>query len=66
MPEGSEVLSVEFKVNLLRPAVGDSFVARARAVKSGKTLTVCQADVFVVTASEEKLIAIMTATIIRQ
>lgn len=66
MPEGSEVLSVEFKVNLLRPAVGDSFVARARAVKSGKTLTVCQSDVFAVTASEEKLIAIMTATIIRQ
>lgn len=66
MPEGSEVLSVEFKVNLLRPAVGDSFIARARAIKPGKTLTVCQADVFAVTASEEKLIAVMTATIIRQ
>lgn len=66
MPEGAEVLSVEFKVNLLRPAVGDSFVARARAIKPGKTLTVCQADVYATSAAGEKLIAVMTATIIRQ
>lgn len=66
MPEGSEVLAVEFKVNLLRPGVGDHFIARARVIKPGKTLTVCQADVFAVAASEEKLIAVMTATVIRQ
>src|SRR5262245_42969793 len=35
MPEGSEVLSVEFKVNLLAPATGSRFVARARVVRSG-------------------------------
>jgi uncharacterized protein (TIGR00369 family) len=66
MPEGSEVLSVEFKVNLLRPAVGSSFITRARVIKPGKTLTVCQADVFAITAAGEKLIAVMTSTIIRR
>src|SRR6478672_7495621 len=46
MPPNSEVLSVEFKVNLLRPAKGETFSAVAEVVKSGKTLTVVRADVF--------------------
>ena len=46
MPAGSEVLSVEFKVNFLRPAKGVTFVARAEVIKPGKTLTVVRADVF--------------------
>src|SRR6267143_3977726 len=46
MPAGSEVLSVEFKVNLLRPAQGETFVARAEVIKSGRTLSVTRADVF--------------------
>src|SRR4029453_11915498 len=37
MPPESEVLSVEFKVNLLRPAKGELFVARAEVIKPGKT-----------------------------
>ncbi len=66
MPEGSEVLSVEFKVNLLRPAVGSAFIARARVLKPGNTLTVVQADVFATTAEGEKQVATMLATIIRK
>src|SRR5215211_7941997 len=46
MPPNSEVLSVEFKVNLLRPAKGAVFLAVAEVVKSGRTLTVVRADVF--------------------
>src|SRR5215204_5026308 len=46
MPAGSRVLSVEFKVNLLRPASGEQFLARAEVIKPGKTLTVVRADVF--------------------
>jgi uncharacterized protein (TIGR00369 family) len=65
MPEGSEVLSVEFKVNLLRPAAGTRFIARARVIKPGKTLTIAQADVFAVTAEGEKQVATMLATMIR-
>src|SRR6266498_4605412 len=50
MPAGSEVLSVEFKVNLLRPAQGETFVARAEVIKAGRTLTVVRADVFGIAA----------------
>jgi uncharacterized protein (TIGR00369 family) len=63
-PTKAKVLSVEFKVNLLSPAVGDMFVARARVKRSGKTLCVCTADAFAVKGEEEKLIATMLATII--
>ena len=62
-PEKAEVLSVEFKVNLLAPAVGDSFVARAQVKRAGKTLTVCTADAFALNQGNEKLVATMQATI---
>ena len=62
MPAGSEVLSVEFKVNLLRPAKGDQFLARAEVIKPGKTLTVLKADVFGVSAGTETLVASMLGT----
>jgi uncharacterized protein (TIGR00369 family) len=65
MPAGAEVLSVEFKVNLLRPAQGKSFVARAEVIKPGRTLTVARADVFgVADSSDRALVATMLATII--
>src|SRR5213595_1389885 len=41
MEEGSGVVSVEFKVNLLAPAVGARFVAKGRVVRAGRTLSVC-------------------------
>jgi uncharacterized protein (TIGR00369 family) len=66
MPAGSEVLSVEFKLNLLRPAAGERFVARAQVLKPGKTLTAVRADVFAVMGVQERLIAAMQATMIRR
>ncbi len=64
MPAGSEVLSVEFKVNLLRPAAGERFVAEGRVMKPGKTLTVARCDVFGWEGDEAKLVATMLATMI--
>ena len=62
-PEGHDVLSVEFKVNLLAPAVGESFCARAHVKRAGKTLIVCSADAFAKRNGQEKLVATMLATI---
>lgn len=62
-PEGHDVLSVEFKVNLLAPAVGESFCARAHVKRAGKTLIVCSADAFARKNGAEKLVATMLATI---
>ncbi len=65
MPEGSEVVSVEFKVNLLARARGERIVARAKVKKAGKTITVVDADAFAITGEEEKLVASMTGTMMR-
>jgi uncharacterized protein (TIGR00369 family) len=62
-PGEADVLSVEFKVNLLAPAVGESFVARALVKRAGRRLAVCTADAFALAAGREKLIATMLATI---
>ena len=66
MPADSGVLSVEFKVNLLRPAEGEQFVAEARVIKAGATLTVTRCDVYGWTADQSKMVATMLATMIRR
>jgi uncharacterized protein (TIGR00369 family) len=66
MPPESQVLAVEFKVNLLRPAKGDKFLARAEVIKPGRTLTVVRADVFAMIGKDEwQLVATMQGTMMR-
>lgn len=62
MPEEADVLSVEYKINLLSPALGEKFIARAAVKRAGRTLTVCEAEVFAIKDAEEKLVAAMLAT----
>ena len=62
MPENSEVLSVEFKINFLKPATTDKLVAIGRVLQTGKRLTICEGYVY--DSTEERLIAKMTATMI--
>lgn len=57
------VVTSEFKINYLRPAVGERLVARAHAVHVSRTQAVCRCDVFVVTDGEEKLCAVAQGTI---
>jgi len=63
MPDGAGVLSIEFKINLMAPAKGERFVARARVVRPGRTITVCEADVVAIDGGAEKVVATMLATI---
>jgi uncharacterized protein (TIGR00369 family) len=64
MPAGVDVLTVEYKINLLSPAVGALFRAYGRVTKPGKTITVCQGDVYAVRDGGEKLVATMLSTLI--
>jgi uncharacterized protein (TIGR00369 family) len=60
---GAEVLSIEFKLNLLSPAAGENFVARARVVRAGRNITVCTGDLFALKGDGvEKPVATMLAT----
>ena len=63
-PPGTDVLAVEFKINLLAPARAPEFEARAHVVRSGRTLTTCLAEVWGLESQKEQLIATMISTII--
>jgi uncharacterized protein (TIGR00369 family) len=63
MPADTDILTVEFKTNLLAPAKGERFIFRARVVKPGRTLTVCDAQAFAEHDGTESLIATMTGTL---
>lgn len=66
MAEGSAVLSVEFKINLFAPAVGERFVARGRAVRVGRTVGVATAEVIAHSAAKaDSCVALMQATMMR-
>jgi uncharacterized protein (TIGR00369 family) len=63
MPVGAGVLTLEYKTNFLAPARGDELIARARVVRAGRTITVCQAEASMLTAGAETTVATMLATI---
>ena len=64
-PENTDVLTVEYKINLLAPAVGDHIEAVGTVLKPGRTLTVCQLEVFGVQDGRRKLVANGQQTLIR-
>lgn len=59
------VLTVDFTVNLLDPAIGDVLVAEATVIKSGRTLTVCRLEAFAVNGGTRAHIATGQQTLIR-
>jgi uncharacterized protein (TIGR00369 family) len=66
MPEDAEVLSVEFKVNLLAPAAGERLIAEGEVVRAGRTLTVCRGDAYTERRSDREHVATMLATMVRR
>lgn len=64
LPAGREVLTVEYKVNFVAPARGPRMLARGRVRTAGRTITVCDGDVFAVDGNAKTLVATMLTTMI--
>ena len=64
-PEGTSVLTVEFKINLLAPAEGDQLEAVGTVIKPGRTLTICRLEVFGITSTQRTLVAAGQQTLIQ-
>lgn len=62
MPPNSSLLGVEYKINLLDPAAGERFIASARVLKPGRTLSVVECEIEAETKGKRKLIAKMLTT----
>ena len=63
MPAGAAVLSVEFKINLMRPAAGPRFRALGKVLRAGRTLTICTGEVQACHDDRQVVIAVMQATL---
>lgn len=60
-----DVVTSEYKLNLLAPALGEKLLCRAEVLKAGQRQAVCRADVFAILQGQEKLVATGLATIAR-
>jgi len=58
-------VTVEYKINYLKPAIGSTLIARAVVISSGKTQAVCECKIFTLSEEkEEKLVAAAQGTIV--
>ena len=65
MEPAEDVLAVEFKINLLRPAVGERLTAEAVVLKEGRTLTICQSTIRAHAGDRATTVAVMMQTNMR-
>lgn len=65
MPEGSEILTVEYKINLVKAARPPLLRADGLVMRAGRTISVCRAEVFRVDGGAEEICAVMQATMMR-
>ena len=64
MPDGAEVMTVEMKINLMAPALGDRLVAEGRVIRAGRRIVVVAADVFAEIGGARKHVAMLQGTMI--
>lgn len=62
-PADCDVVTIEFKVNFARPALGDEFIAVGQVQSAGRQVSVCTGQVLALAGDSEKLVALMQATI---
>ncbi len=62
-PADSDVLTVEYKLNLLAPAVGERLIAVGEVVKPGRTLVITRGEVHAEAGDKRTLCAVMQQTL---
>ncbi|WP_370205892.1 PaaI family thioesterase [Pararhodobacter marinus] len=64
MPGDTEVMTVEMKINLLSPALGEALEAVGQVMRAGKRLTIVTAEVFALQGETRKSVALLQGTMI--
>lgn len=65
MPEDADIVSVEYKINLVRAARPPLVRAEGRVLRTGRTLTVVRGEVFRIDGTSRELCAVLQATMMR-
>lgn len=63
MEEKAEILTVEFKLNLMSPGKGELLIGKSNVLKHGKTLTICRSEIYIQNSNETKLCAAAQSTL---
>jgi uncharacterized protein (TIGR00369 family) len=56
-PAGTDVVTLEYKINFLRPAVGDILIAEGLVLRVGRTVSVTRVDVYIQSGERRTLCA---------
>ena len=57
VPEDFQILTIEFKINFLRPAHGDALICRSRVIREGTRIIISESEVFDIRKGEKSLAA---------
>jgi uncharacterized protein (TIGR00369 family) len=63
VPENIRILTIEFKINFLKPAYGNELRCRSEIVNEGKQIIVAQSSVFDIRKTHEKMVSRSTITL---
>lgn len=61
---GGDALTAEYKINYVKPATGDTIVARAKTVVTTRRQAVCQCSIYAIDGETERLVAVAQGTIV--
>ncbi len=64
IPETHRILTIEFKINFFKPAIGETIVCRSNVINNGKTIKVSESEIFSLNDDQEKLVAKAMVTLI--
>ncbi len=62
--ENERILTIEFKINYFKPAIGKFLVCRSKVINNGKTIKVSESEVFSISNGQEKLVSKAMVTLI--
>ena len=62
--ENERILTIEFKINYFKPAIGDFLVCRSKVINNGKTIKTSESEVYSISAGQEKLVSKAMVTLI--
>ena len=57
VPEDMQILTIEFKINFLRPAAGDALVCRSKVIREGRQIIISESEVFDIREGTESQVA---------
>ena len=63
VPEGVNVLTIEFKINLLRAATGERLLCGGKVLKPGRLFSIVESEIFAFPKGAQKLVCKATVTI---